>query len=158
MLGPLTDSVLGRRSVRRFTVGQAVASVGLDDPAVARPVAQGPGPFSPGGRDFCRSPRPLRRQGEAVEQARRRQVRDTEAIAAHEGTAVELRLEPVERLHHLWSASVEEIAGALRRLPDLSTELRNAPPKLKRQVCEAFGLRVIYDKLRAEDRDLGHGV
>ncbi len=44
-------------------------------------------------------------------------------------------------------ASFEEIADALKRLPDLSKELRNAPPELKRQVFEAFDLRVIYSKL-----------
>jgi hypothetical protein len=32
-------------------------------------------------------------------------------------------------------------------MPDLSEELKAAPPELKRQVFEAFCLRVIYDKL-----------
>jgi len=32
-------------------------------------------------------------------------------------------------------------------MPDLSKELRKAPPKLKRQVFEAFDLQVVYDKL-----------
>jgi predicted nuclease with TOPRIM domain len=44
-------------------------------------------------------------------------------------------------------ASFEEIADALKRLPDLSKELRNAPPELKRQVFEAFCLEVRYDKV-----------
>jgi hypothetical protein len=44
-------------------------------------------------------------------------------------------------------ASADEIAELLSRMPDLSNELRNAPLQLKRQVFEAFELRVAYDKL-----------
>ncbi len=40
---------------------------------------------------------------------------------------------------------VQELVA--ERLPDLSAELKAAPSKLKRQVFEAFGLRIIYDKL-----------
>ena len=32
-------------------------------------------------------------------------------------------------------------------MPDLSKELKTAPPELKRQVFEAFCLRVVYHKL-----------
>ena len=41
----------------------------------------------------------------------------------------------------------EDPAALLARIPDLSQALRQAPPQLKRQVFEAFGLRVAYDKL-----------
>ncbi len=44
-------------------------------------------------------------------------------------------------------ASMDEIADTLKRLPDLSEELRAAPTELKRQVFEAFQLRIAYDKL-----------
>jgi hypothetical protein len=43
-------------------------------------------------------------------------------------------------------ASMDEIAAVLGRLPDLSEELRKAPTGLKRQVFEAFQLRIAYDK------------
>lgn len=32
-------------------------------------------------------------------------------------------------------------------MPDLSKALQEAPPELKRQVFEAFGLRIAYDKV-----------
>jgi hypothetical protein len=35
----------------------------------------------------------------------------------------------------------------LSRLPDLSRALRKAPPELKRQVFDAFGLQITYDKI-----------
>ncbi|MEJ7718661.1 MAG: hypothetical protein WKF31_12115 [Thermoleophilaceae bacterium] len=43
-----------------------------------------------------------------------------------------------------------------RRIPDLSQALRDAPPELKRQVFEAFGLRDRLRQGRAPHRDLGH--
>jgi hypothetical protein len=38
-------------------------------------------------------------------------------------------------------------AELLSRLPDLSRALRKAPPQLKRQVFDAFGLQITYDKI-----------
>ncbi|MDP9369770.1 MAG: recombinase family protein, partial [Chloroflexota bacterium] len=38
-------------------------------------------------------------------------------------------------------------AELLERLPDLSRALRKAPPQLKRQVFDAFGLQITYDKI-----------
>jgi hypothetical protein len=38
-------------------------------------------------------------------------------------------------------------ADLLSRMPDLSEELRKAPLELKRQVFEAFDLKIVYDKL-----------
>jgi hypothetical protein len=35
----------------------------------------------------------------------------------------------------------------LARLPDLGKALRDAPPAIKHQVFDAFGLQVVYDKL-----------
>ena len=35
----------------------------------------------------------------------------------------------------------------LKRLPDLSAELRKAPVELKRQIFDAFQLRIVYDKV-----------
>ena len=41
----------------------------------------------------------------------------------------------------------EDLAASLARLPDLAQALRDAPPALKRQVFEAFELRILYDKV-----------
>jgi hypothetical protein len=41
----------------------------------------------------------------------------------------------------------EELVAQLERLPDLGQALRDAPPKLKRQVFEAFGLEIRFDKV-----------
>ncbi len=41
----------------------------------------------------------------------------------------------------------EELAATLKRIPDLTTALRDAPPALKRQVFAAFCLEVRYDKV-----------
>jgi hypothetical protein len=43
--------------------------------------------------------------------------------------------------------SLEEASALLKRMPDLSKELRKAPATLKRQVFEAFDLKVVYDKI-----------
>ena len=43
--------------------------------------------------------------------------------------------------------SPEDLEAALGRLPDLAQALRDAPPALKRQVFEAFELRILYDKV-----------
>jgi site-specific DNA recombinase len=40
-----------------------------------------------------------------------------------------------------------DLAELLSRLPDLGAALRKAPPQLKRQVFDAFGLQITYDKL-----------
>ena len=40
----------------------------------------------------------------------------------------------------------ETLAEALQRIPDLAEALHAAPPKLKRQVFEAFCLEVRFDK------------
>jgi len=45
------------------------------------------------------------------------------------------------------AVSMDDVAEALRHLPDLSAELRAAPTELKRQAFEAFGPRIAYDKL-----------
>jgi len=45
------------------------------------------------------------------------------------------------------SDPTEELPALLGRIPDLSQALRDAPPALKRQVFEAFGLKVAYDKI-----------
>jgi site-specific DNA recombinase len=41
----------------------------------------------------------------------------------------------------------EGLPELLGRIPDLSQTLHEAPPELKRQVFEAFGLRIAYDKV-----------
>ncbi len=41
----------------------------------------------------------------------------------------------------------ENLEAALARLPDLAQALRDAPPALKRQVFDAFELRILYDKV-----------
>jgi len=76
--------------------------------------------------------------GVAVAGARLAELRDEKG---------RLEAELAETGSEVPEASFEEIADALKRLPDLSKELRNAPPELKRQVFEAFDLRVIYSKL-----------
>ena len=40
-----------------------------------------------------------------------------------------------------------ELLANLERLPDLSQALRDAPPALKRQIFDAFELRILYDKI-----------
>ncbi len=40
-----------------------------------------------------------------------------------------------------------ELLANLERLPDLSQALRDAPPALKRQIFDAFELRIVYDKI-----------
>ncbi|HKG35466.1 MAG TPA: recombinase family protein, partial [Solirubrobacterales bacterium] len=49
-------------------------------------------------------------------------------------------------------ASLEEIAHLLSRMPDLSKELRKAPLELKRQVFQAFDLKVSTTGLRSASR------
>jgi hypothetical protein len=41
---------------------------------------------------------------------------------------------------------VEDREDILRRIPDLSQLLRDAPSDVKRQVFDAFGLQITYDK------------
>jgi hypothetical protein len=43
-------------------------------------------------------------------------------------------------------AEEEDLSKRLNRIPDLTEQLRDAPPALKRQVFEAFDLRIDYDK------------
>jgi len=45
------------------------------------------------------------------------------------------------------SEPAEELPALLGRIPDLSQALRDAPPELKRQVFEAFGVKIAYDKI-----------
>jgi hypothetical protein len=40
----------------------------------------------------------------------------------------------------------EDLGALLARIPDLTQALRQAPPELKRQVFDAFCLRIAYDK------------
>ena len=44
-------------------------------------------------------------------------------------------------------AEDEELAAQLGRVPDLSKALAQAPPKIQRQVFEAFDLQITYDKV-----------
>ena len=44
------------------------------------------------------------------------------------------------------SDATESLREALRRMPDLSQGLRDAPAEVKRQVFDAFGLQIVYDK------------
>jgi hypothetical protein len=63
---------------------------------------------------------------------------------AKEKAEIELRaLTPVQR-----DSEATDPAALLARLPDLSQALRQASPGLKRQVFEAFGLQITYDKLQ----------
>jgi hypothetical protein len=44
------------------------------------------------------------------------------------------------------SAPPEAPEALLARLPDLTQALHDAPPQIKRQVFDAFGLKITYDK------------
>ncbi|MDX6638052.1 MAG: hypothetical protein QOJ01_1563 [Solirubrobacterales bacterium] len=44
-------------------------------------------------------------------------------------------------------AEDQDLAERLERIPDLIKQLRKAPRKVKRQVFEAFELRIAYDKV-----------
>ena len=44
------------------------------------------------------------------------------------------------------SVAEEDPAALLARIPNLTAALQQAPPEIKRQVFEAFGLRIAYDK------------
>ena len=45
------------------------------------------------------------------------------------------------------SRAVDGLEDTLQRIPDLTQLLRDAPAEIKRQVFDAFGLQVAYDKL-----------
>jgi hypothetical protein len=62
---------------------------------------------------------------------------------AKEKAEIELRaLTPVSA-----DSNAADAATLLARLPDLGKALRDAPPAIKRQVFDAFGLQIVYDKL-----------
>ena len=44
------------------------------------------------------------------------------------------------------SEASEDPSALLARIPDLAAALQQAPTELKRQVFEAFGLQIVYDK------------
>jgi site-specific DNA recombinase len=44
------------------------------------------------------------------------------------------------------SETTESLREALERMPDLSQALHDAPTQIKRQVFDAFGLQILYDK------------
>jgi hypothetical protein len=53
-----------------------------------------------------------------------------------------------ERIAELRSeAEDDELAAQLARVPDLTTALAEASPKVQRQVFEAFDLQIAYDKV-----------
>ena len=45
------------------------------------------------------------------------------------------------------NSEAPDTAALLARMPDLGRALRDAPPAIKRQVFDAFGLQIVYDKL-----------
>ena len=58
---------------------------------------------------------------------------------AADAALAEMDIEEIE-------AEEEDLSERLKRIPDLAEQLRDAPPALKRQVFEAFELRIDYDK------------
>jgi hypothetical protein len=69
-------------------------------------------------------------------------TRIAELRAQKEQLEQQLRDQPPEPDDH----EPTELLANLERLPDLSQALRDAPPTLKRQIFDAFELRIIYDK------------
>lgn len=62
--------------------------------------------------------------------------------AAKEQTEIDLRaLTPIEV-----DPDAPEAGALLASLPDLTDPMRQAPPSIKRQLFEAFGLQITYDK------------
>jgi site-specific DNA recombinase len=45
------------------------------------------------------------------------------------------------------ASDTDELEAALARVPDLTRALQEAPPALKRQIFDAFELRIVYDKI-----------
>ena len=98
----------------------------------------------------------LRRRAKELDSALAAQVRGLEAgvdAALVQARIEELRTESAEVQSQLQEAAPDvldghdELAEALAKLPDLSQQLRDAPTETKRQVFDAFALRVEYDRV-----------